>query len=229
MHEMRGLRRAGGGRQHEGAALQPLPRHRAPARTVHPGDRLRRRVDSCRQLLRAETVNGPAAFGELTVPVQERPGLLRPRGFVLHGREGNPVLAHRAPRLPGRARRACGFEKAAAPIARIDHHTPQFALFDVAQDPRRAGILELALGMFLAQPAAEFAHARRGPDLMAGVAVASLDGIEQRRCQLGVRRQDGLAGRGGRHQAGVRPRRRSMRLEQFFDPREYRRENLRLR
>ncbi len=106
--------------------------------------------------------------------------------------------AARTPRGAGGPGR---FGKGSARLARIDHRPPQLALVDVAQDARQGGVGQLTLDVLLPQPTAEIAYPRSGPNIAARVSVSSLDRIEQRRSKLGVRRQNGMAGRDGRHQA----------------------------
>jgi hypothetical protein len=45
-------------------------------------------------------------------------------------------------------------------------------------------------------------HSRSRPDLIAGIAVNALDGVEQRVRQFRIRRENGPAGRNGRQQGG---------------------------
>src|SRR5580704_4906816 len=45
-------------------------------------------------------------------------------------------------------------------------------------------------------------HSRSWPDLIAGIAVNALDGVEQGVGQLRIRRENGPAGRDGRQQGG---------------------------
>jgi len=87
-------------------------------------------------------------------------------------------------------------------IARLDHRPPQFAFIGVAENSRQCGVRQLAVEVRFSQPAAEIAHARSRPKIEAGILMRSLDGIEQRSRKLGVRRENGMAFRDGRHQAG---------------------------
>ena len=147
------------------------------------------------------------------------------------------------------ARAAPAGSRKSVPICAVSiTSAPQLALFHLAQQARRDGVVELPLHMLLAQPARIVAHSGSRPDLIAGIAMNALDRIEQCRRQFGIRRENGTAGRDGRQQGGrnaihaqccwtlgggsddlERRPFRGLGLEQFIDAREHRRENLRLR
>jgi hypothetical protein len=153
------------------------------------------------QFVGADAIQLPAALAELPVPIEKYARLLGSRGVICDGLQRNAVLVNGA---AGASRGAGGpgrFGKGSTRLARLDHRPPQLALLDVAQDARQGGVRQLPLDVLLPQPAAEIAYPRSGPNVAARVSVSSLDRIEQRRRQLGVRRQNGMAGRDGRHQA----------------------------
>src|SRR5580658_2904885 len=124
------------------------------------------------------------------------------RAVLRDGARRNSILVHRAPRTPRGTGGALGIEEILAGLAFLNHTAPDLEFLELAEAAIIAGILDLLAGMLLTQPAREIAHPRRGPDLLTGIAMAAIDGVDQRISELLVRRKHGLARIERRRQRG---------------------------
>jgi hypothetical protein len=171
---------------------KPTPRDGSPQGTLDPCEYARNLVG--RHLVCADAIERPAALVEGATPLQQRQRLLA--RIVGERRARNAIFRHRVACAPRGARGAGRLEKGFADIARENHFAPQLALFDIGQQTRQRRA-QLALGIPLAQPASEFTDLRGRPDVVTRMDVGAFHHRHQRRRKLGVRRQDGVAGRGG--------------------------------
>jgi hypothetical protein len=192
-------------------AQEPGFGDRPPERAFDPERQRRLRLEGrfdclLEQPFAADAVKRAALIGEARAPVEQGQRFLRPVGG--QGALRDTVLGHGPARAPRGARGARRLEKLRTGLALEHRPAPQFALLDLAQATRGARIVELGPHLPLLQPAAEIAHPRSRPDLAPGFAVSALDGVEQRRRELGARREDGTAGIRRLDQAGYHTRRR---------------------
>ncbi len=148
------------------------------------------------QFIGADAIQDPCSARRSAGSSREMPATpRRPRRARATARNGMPYSCERAPRTARGARGAGGFEH--VPARSRSSRSPSrhnSRSSTVAEHARRARRRATAGGVLLAQPAAEIAHARRGPDVAAGRLMAALDRIEQRRRKFGVRRKHGVAG-----------------------------------